>query len=590
MKNPIKALLWEQWRQTRWQIAIAGLLFLAYIPFSPAVVEFENLLYFLGDMKEDLNTWLILTGLIPFLFINPSAKNIEESFSQRLFTLPVSTTKLMLAHILYKLSVIALFGLLISVINHFQFDSEIPAWWAMLVLLALTVSYQAFIFLRGGMLSIARALTFLLLLFSLYLFLQIFGHAVGVSSTSWFEPGPLPDQRLAAVQCLAALAAGFYLCFHNLHRARSGECENVSANEQVNQVHAKTQRQKRPFRSVLTAQIWFEWRQTLYVLPVTFAALTISFTALLIWNPGNSILIILFPVVPVLIGFYLLRISALYRNFVLSRPITTVKVSDAKLWAGANTLLLTCATCMTILMAAILLFADANFGFREAFPIFTIVCFWIPLISWLALMMGRLALTVFTISAVATLLFVGAIALVEYFGFPLQAILLRNLEILAAGVAKDPGRGVDLVVVLAAATVLILLAINWFVYDKKWYARHYLPHLSILVLPACLVPVIMDDTLGGETSGIFITFVLVLLPMVILVCEAYQRKLVPIKRVFNAITIMLLIFLATFMLWHYSQVELDYTPVEYLYMPIWVMPCLAPLAWVPLVIHFQRHR
>jgi len=102
MKNPIQALLWEQYRQTRWQIAIAVTLFVVYVTFSNVVLVFGFKIRWFNHYCPDANTWFILFALIPSLFINPGAKNVEESFPKRLFTLSVATEKLVAVQILYN--------------------------------------------------------------------------------------------------------------------------------------------------------------------------------------------------------------------------------------------------------------------------------------------------------------------------------------------------------------------------------------------------------------------------------------------------------------------------------------------------------
>jgi hypothetical protein len=579
MKSPTQALLWEQYRQTRWQIAVVALLFFAYVPFSPTIVEFENLMVFLnGDISPDFNTWFLLFALMPALFINPQAKDIEESLPRRLLSLPVTTKQLVLTQLFYKLGILVLFGLLISLLNHFQFDSEIPAWWAFLVLVALTTSYQAYIFSQGNRFSIARILTITCLICALFFLLQIFSHALKVSPDSWFEVAQLPDQRYAALLCLIVIATAVPLCFHNLRKTRSRESNSDTVSFlSISQALPNTHKQKATFRSPLTAQMWFEWRQTLWVLPVIFAACTIPYAINVRVYPLAGILaIILFPAIPVLAGYYLMRVTASYREFVLTRPTDTRRIANAKLYAGAWATIpaMLLPTLATVLFISPQVFGEA--GANELFRAFAGFLTAILAATWIALTMGRLAMVVFLTFTAGALICI----LVEY--------LLRVLEInwqaaLEGQVERLEGN--DLLIIISVAAILILLAINYAAHKKKWIMRRYLPYLSILLFPAFWFALYLENS-HDVVVALYITITVSIFPMAILFCEAYLRNLISPKAIRNtAFAIALTVSCSILLIlkgYHYTD--------EANTIIIFGLLSLAPFAWVPLVIHFRRHR
>lgn len=575
MNHPIKALLWEQYRQTRWQIAIAATLLVAYIAFSPAVLKLENFLLSVQTVKPDANIWFILFALIPSLFINPGEKNIEEGMPKRLFTLPVATKKLVAIQILYKLSVVALFGFVASLANQLQFDSEIPAWWAILLLFALTASLQAFFFLRAPTLSIARALTVLLLITALFLSFQILVHALGASPTSMIETDTLSEPHQAAALSLVIIAAALFLCFHNLRQARSGETGKVSTYAHPRKAHIKAHTKSKPFRSTLTAQMWFEWRNSLWHLPMVFAAISIPFAIILIKHRGIYTSIVFFPIIPIFIGFYFLRTTSTYRHFVLTRPLTTKNVAHAKLYTGA------CATLLAFTFPALLsvysflsmIASGHSYGELDDFFYLTAG---ILAASWIALTMGRLALTGLALIAGCAL----TIGFLDYMRIPwLEALeqLLQSLGVIGT------------VVIITGAIAIPLLILNYVASNKKWMARHYLPNLSVLMLVAWWLFVLLLGVLNN-LAGTYIIYSLMFFPTTILCCEAYLRKLISIKAICTIATISLLLFTLSTILWHNDGNYRMRNANEYYLISLFGTACLAPIAWIPLVIHLQRHR
>ena len=261
--------------------------------------------------------------------------------------------------------------------------------------------------------------------------------------------------------------------------------------------------------------------------------------------------------------------TASYREFVLTRPTTTTRAANAKLCEGA------CATIAAVLfpMLATALFVSPRFlGEQEALSVI-----WssaaILATAWIALTIGRLAMTVFFIFIAGVLAYRGADWLLEVLGVNGQEILDQQLR----GLIEY-----GLLILFTGADTLSLLAINYAARANKWQARHYLPYLIILAILAFWLPFLFEDWLRRDKE-LYITFMVIPFPMAILFCEAYFRNLLSRK----TITTIVLLTSSSVL---FRIVKGNHYTDESVLIAAFGMLSLAPPAWVPLVIHFQRHR
>ena len=107
MRGPFAVLLWEQWRRTRWVVLIQPL----WLLFALTI----------GDIEDKLRGIVIVCGISGFFLLfllvgNVEARETENVFHEpsRLYRLPGSTTRLAMRLFLSRVTMLALFVLLMG--------------------------------------------------------------------------------------------------------------------------------------------------------------------------------------------------------------------------------------------------------------------------------------------------------------------------------------------------------------------------------------------------------------------------------------------------------------------------------------------
>ncbi len=566
--RPIQALVWEQWRQTRWQIAVAAALLAAYLS-DARTGEWVTKNYFYSQrVHPEHLTWFVLLGLIPLLFMNLGAKNVGESFPRRQFTLPVSSGCLAAVQVLYKLLVVLVFGTVIAILNGLRFGPEVFSWQPVAIALAVTSGIQATVCLGRGGTFLSAIPSVVLLLFSVALAMK----ALVMDS---LEENP----KSAAILLFSVAAAGG-LALWNARRARIGAGESPKALTPKPELSsARSAVAKRPFRSKLTAQIWFEWRRSsLWVLPVL---LMVPFAALGLLSPNAFVLwAVSFPVLVMLFGFYLLWETPPRRAFALARPVSTVQIATAKLWAGGAAI----GASWLLVMAAFSMLATlsshwrtvwgSNFG--EIFVLLVTVLY----VSWMALTIGRLALVLYIAGLIAAGILIATEHLFQGFFTPQHE--LRT-------------------VVLACAAALTALATLYRAAVKRnWPLRHYLPGLILYVIGIAALLYMVEITLRPRyLEAVCYPLVGAAVVLIIFFSETYLRTVVTrrqLRFVATAQLCIIMLFIGAYTLYlaltahEPPGARTSFSVDEMALTAAFAMLGFTPLAWVPLVVHWQRHR
>jgi hypothetical protein len=280
MRSPTTALLWEIWEQHRSTVAaIAGLTVVGRL------VDFlETQDRTAGP--DDSSPLTTLLAMVAFLLIF-AVFNYTESggnrgvgrFPRRLFTLPVTSLRLVAVPVLAGITSIELLYLMWMGPMSRGGSTTVPF---VGVLLAAFI-----VFYLSALWTLERAGSLRLVLLGL---LVIVVFAIGILPS--FPPSPPPLWRSEIV--LATLLAGvavvaFLLSWRHVARLRAGGGRRAQRAESVFSWMAETTTaRKNAFATRAAAQFWFEWRSAGIVLPALVGAVLLVVVMPMSWLARGS--------------------------------------------------------------------------------------------------------------------------------------------------------------------------------------------------------------------------------------------------------------------------------------------------------------
>jgi hypothetical protein len=251
MRSPTAALLWEIWRQRRWTVAVIGGLTVA----GRLIDLLENG----GDESPMLSTLLemlafaLLLGVINYT--ESDGGPAVGRFPRRLFTLPVTTLRLVAVPLIVGVTSIELLYLLWMDPRSIGESASGP--FVAVLLAAFVAFYLSILWLleRAGVLRLVVVGAITIVLF-----------VVGLLPS--FPPSPPPAWRTEAG--LAGIVAGlaliaFLLAWRHVAELRAGGIHRSASF--VGSIVDVWPTRRRPFANAQAAHFWYEWRLSGIVLP-----------------------------------------------------------------------------------------------------------------------------------------------------------------------------------------------------------------------------------------------------------------------------------------------------------------------------------
>ena len=256
MRSPTAALLWEIWWRHRWTVAA-----IAALTGAGRVVDVLQRRS--GGADSEASALVTLLAMVAFLLLfsvfnyteSPHGKGVGR-FPQRLFTLPVTSLRLVTVPMLAGIASIELLYLLW--LGPLSRGGSTGAPFVSVLLAAFVVFYLSALWILEQAGSL-RLLVLGMIAFALF--------AVGVLPS--FPPTPPPPWRSEIV--LAAVVAGcavfaFLLAWFYVARLRAGS--TVRRTEWLwGPIAMPALTRRKAFANPAAAQFWFEWRSSGIVLP-----------------------------------------------------------------------------------------------------------------------------------------------------------------------------------------------------------------------------------------------------------------------------------------------------------------------------------
>ncbi len=281
MRSPAAALLWAVWRRHRasvWTIAgftvVSWLVHLSERGSRPpgAAPDPSSLVEMLA-----MFAFLLLVGVFGYLDTD-GEKGIGQ-FPRRLFTLPISSFRLVMVPTLAGIAAVELFYTAWR--EPLSRGEPTSALFTGVLLAAFMVFFQAVLWTldRAGALRIVITGAIGILVF-------------GISLLPSFPPAPPPLWRtegFLAVTVGATAIVVFLVSWRHVARLRSGEVQTARWFELIGDAIAEawpTRRQ--PFSSPAAAHFWFEWRGSGAVLPALVFGVIVVAIGPLSWNARND--------------------------------------------------------------------------------------------------------------------------------------------------------------------------------------------------------------------------------------------------------------------------------------------------------------
>jgi hypothetical protein len=276
MRSSTAALLWEIWRRNR--VAVAVIV---------AATAAGRLLDYAEQPTDDPSSLIALLSMVAFVFLfgtfsytEPSGTRGIGSFPRRLFTLPVSSLRLVALPVLTGIVAVELLYVL---------------WLAPLSRGgALSVPFVA-VLLGAFMIFFQTAFWMLERLGPLRLMVAgavaIAVYAIGLLP-SWPPSPPPPWRTEAAVGTVvtAIAVAAFLLAWRHIIRLRCGASGRSGSRLEpiIASAAGLLPQHRRPFVSPAAAQFWFEWRCSGLVLPVLLSGVLAAVVAPFSWFARND--------------------------------------------------------------------------------------------------------------------------------------------------------------------------------------------------------------------------------------------------------------------------------------------------------------
>jgi hypothetical protein len=265
MRSPVVALTWEIWGRNRgWILAI-----LAITAFSWTLGS--------GDHSEPLMEFLGMTSFLllfaVFDYTEFSWDN-ARSFPSRLFTLPVSSFRLVAVPVL--LGVVSVELLYLYWMGRIGGKGATGSVFVAVLLGAFMVVYETLMWTLaafGPLRLVAVGLT------------GIVFFAIGfLPATVWSDVSPWPLEEVLTALTAALAGASFLVAWKSIARRRSGGGTGRTRGlPSVDMVASALPRRTRRFASPEAAHFWFEWRSGGITLPVLVGGLLLLVLGPLSW-------------------------------------------------------------------------------------------------------------------------------------------------------------------------------------------------------------------------------------------------------------------------------------------------------------------
>jgi hypothetical protein len=335
MYSKVMMLLWERWRRTHWAVIAACLL-----PISGRLIYMagsapqENAVQF-TVMFWNLGYLLLIIGL---LVGQCEVRHMDLAFPNRLFKLPVCTTTLVTVYLGYGVVFMALPFLVFVGFEKLFFDCNNYTWSTLLILETVYIVLQALSWLGGParFLCIALALTFV---YTLLKVTAMFNLLIGINI-------------LFLIIILLCCGISLWSVSQYRHGAWLNDWKWVGSF-----IDVFRKRSSKPFMSALHAQIWFELRQTGYILPLSalcVIGIILGITVSTVYSVGHSdqfypmsrtVPVMFYFTVPAAAIAGLIALAVFYREFAsgayifwMRRPMATRTLAVARLYATAGSL------------------------------------------------------------------------------------------------------------------------------------------------------------------------------------------------------------------------------------------------------------
>lgn len=278
MRSPTTALLWEIGQRHRW--TIGGI---AALTLAGRLIDGAHLT---GPAADEASAVTTLCGMFAFLLLFSVFTYTESDggpglgrFPQRLFTLPVSSLRLVAIPVLT--GILAIEFLYLVWADPLSRGGATSPLFVAILLAALMVFYLAVLWTctRAGSLRLVIIGAIAVGLF-----------AVGMLPS--FPPTPPPQWRSEAA--LAASAVGlalitFVLTWAHVAWVRAGGGRSrFRLDSVVGRIADALPTSRNPFSSAAAAQFWFEWRGSGIVLPVLVAGVVLLVIAPISWLASSD--------------------------------------------------------------------------------------------------------------------------------------------------------------------------------------------------------------------------------------------------------------------------------------------------------------
>ena len=271
MRSSTDALLWELWRRHRFTAAsIAGLTVCGRLLDVAERAESAE-----PSTLVTLLCWSSFAALFGLFDYTESADGSGFGrFPHRLFTLPVSSLRLVTIPVLSGVVSVELLYLLW--LEPLTRNGQTSPWFVAILLAAMMVFYQAVLW------TLERVGAVRLLVIGAVAILMI---GVGLlPSFASSSPPPWRSETALAATITALAALAFLIAWRHIASVRGGGKRSSHRFERLfAETASRLPRRRTAFASPVAAQLWFEWRCAGVVLPVLVAGVLLAVIGPLSW-------------------------------------------------------------------------------------------------------------------------------------------------------------------------------------------------------------------------------------------------------------------------------------------------------------------
>lgn len=280
MRTPAAAIAWELRQRHRWGFAalLATIVVLGAVKFAtlathgqPTTRDVAFALYVPIPLAA---TFLYLLAVFTFGISGDIAAR-ESMYPPRMFTLPISSAALAGWPMLFGCAAMSLLWLAMRAVCMFPSGVSVPIWWPALFAASLLAWTQALTWMPYPMRGMRIAISIVILL------------SIDVVVFTVLEKKPSETTMLLLLAPCVPLA--YVTAVTAVRRARSGGVPD-SRRRAAGAVARSESR--RPFSSSAHAQLWFEWRQFGWSLPLLVAIVLPVADLLLFVFPDTSAIVI----------------------------------------------------------------------------------------------------------------------------------------------------------------------------------------------------------------------------------------------------------------------------------------------------------